>query len=106
MAARFLFPGFRRGQNHHGQTGSSGRRMLTDEISYLVTRQDDRYFAVGTPFFGELARAGENLRAPVECLYLLAKGPENQNRACRRERRCRSAGCLGIFFFLRGTLSL
>ena len=51
--------------------------MLTDEISYL-TRQDSRYFAVGTPFFGDLARPGENLRAPVEALYLLAKGPENK----------------------------
>lgn len=51
--------------------------MLTDEISYLV-RQDSGYFAIGTPFFGELARAGENLRAPVEALYLLAKGPENR----------------------------
>jgi hypothetical protein len=51
--------------------------LLTDEISY-VTRQDGRYIAVGTPFFGELARVGENLRAPVECVYLLAKGPENK----------------------------
>lgn len=50
--------------------------LLTDEISY-VTRQDERYFAVGTPFFGELARVGENLRAPIECVYLLAQGPEN-----------------------------
>jgi hypothetical protein len=33
---------------------------------------------VGTPFFGELARVGENLSAPIECVYLLAKGPENK----------------------------
>jgi hypothetical protein len=51
--------------------------LLTDEISY-VTRQDRGYFAVGTPFFGELARVGENLRAPIDTLYLLAKGPENK----------------------------
>jgi hypothetical protein len=51
--------------------------LLTDEISY-VTRQEGRYFAVGTPFFGELARVGENLQAPIEALYLLAKGPENK----------------------------
>ena len=51
--------------------------LLTDEISY-VTLQDGRYTAVGTPFYGELARVGENLRAPVECVYLLAKGPENK----------------------------
>jgi hypothetical protein len=51
--------------------------LLTDEISY-VTRRDGRYFAVGTPFYGELSRPGENLRAPIEVLYLLAKGPENK----------------------------
>jgi hypothetical protein len=51
--------------------------LLTDEISY-VTLQDGQYTAVGTPFYGELARAGENLRAPIECVYLLAKGPENK----------------------------
>jgi hypothetical protein len=51
--------------------------VLTDEISY-VTIQDDQYTAVGTPFFGELARVGENVRAPIACLYLLAKGPENE----------------------------
>jgi len=51
--------------------------LLTDEISY-VTRQGDRYFATGTPFFGELARVGENLRAPIESVCLLAKGPENK----------------------------
>ena len=51
--------------------------LLTDEISY-VTRQNGRYAAVGTPFFGELARVGENLQAPIETLYLLAKGPRNK----------------------------
>jgi hypothetical protein len=51
--------------------------LLTDEISY-VTRRNGRYFAVGTPFYGELSRVGENLKAPIEVLYLLAKGPENK----------------------------
>jgi len=51
--------------------------LLTDEISY-VTAQGNQYSAVGTPFFGELARVGENLRAPIACLYLLAKGRENK----------------------------
>ncbi len=50
--------------------------ILTDEISYVI-RQDGRYVAAGTPFFGELARVGDNLRAPIAALYLLAKGPEN-----------------------------
>ncbi len=51
--------------------------LLTDEISY-VTRQKDQYFAFGTPFAGELARPGENMRAPIAALYLLAKGRENK----------------------------
>jgi hypothetical protein len=51
--------------------------LLTDEISYVIP-QDDGYFAVGTPFFGELARVGENVRAPTAAFYLLAKGPENK----------------------------
>ena len=37
-----------------------------------------RYVAYGTPFAGELARAGENLRAPLEAIYLLTQGPENR----------------------------
>jgi hypothetical protein len=51
--------------------------LLTDEISY-VTRQPGGYTAVGTPFYGELARPGENMRAPISALYLLAKGPQNR----------------------------
>lgn len=50
--------------------------LLTDEISYVV-RREGAYFAVGTPFYGELARPGENREAPVEGVYLLAKGPKN-----------------------------
>jgi hypothetical protein len=34
--------------------------------------------AFGTPFAGELARLGENLRAPLAALFLLAQGPENR----------------------------
>jgi len=51
--------------------------LLTDEISY-VRRKEDRYVAYGTPFTGELAKLGENVSAPVETLYLLAKGKENR----------------------------
>jgi hypothetical protein len=73
--------------------------LLTDEISY-VTRRDGRYFGVGTPFFGELARVGENLHAPVEALYLLAKGPENKIEPVAAADAVR--GLLGnILFFSR-----
>jgi hypothetical protein len=51
--------------------------LLTDEVSY-VRRCETAYEAFGTPFAGELARLGENLRAPLAALYLLAQGPENK----------------------------
>jgi len=74
----FLFAGVSgAGKTTMARLAPPDAALLTDEISY-VTRPDGRYFAVGTPFFGELARAGENLRAPIECVYLLAKGLENK----------------------------
>lgn len=51
--------------------------LLTDEISY-VRRQGNGYVAFGTPFTGELDKAGENIAAPIAALYLLAKGSENR----------------------------
>jgi hypothetical protein len=59
--------------------------LLTDEISYVRTATEPvnghPYVAFGTPFAGELAQIGENLRAPVAGVYLLAKGPENHMEA-------------------------
>ena len=55
--------------------------LLTDEISYVRRREpgyEAPYEAFGTPFAGELARIGENLRAPLAGLYLLEQGPENR----------------------------
>ncbi|HEY6303566.1 MAG TPA: hypothetical protein VIX14_10905 [Terriglobales bacterium] len=51
--------------------------LLTDEISYLRPSAD-AYAAFGTPFAGELARAGENCSAPIAALFFLEKGPENR----------------------------
>jgi hypothetical protein len=51
--------------------------LLTDEISY-VRQRDPGYEAFGTPFAGELAKIGENIRAPLAALYLLSKGSENR----------------------------
>lgn len=51
--------------------------VLTDEISYV--RPSERgYTAYGTPFAGELAKAGENCAAAVAALFFLEKGPENR----------------------------
>jgi len=55
----------------------SGISVLTDEISY-VRPSASGYSAYGTPFAGELAKAGENCTAPVSALFFLEKGPENR----------------------------
>jgi len=75
--------------------------VLTDEASY-VTRRGREYFAVGTPFFGELARVGANERAPVEGLYLLAKGPVNKIEPIDRADAVRAL-LRNILFFARET---
>jgi len=50
--------------------------LLTDEMSF-VRREADGFFAYGTPFAGDLARPGDNIRAPLRGIYLLRQGPEN-----------------------------
>ena len=50
--------------------------LLTDEISY-VCRAGNGYQAFGTPFAGDLGRAGENISAPIAGLYLLVQGRQN-----------------------------
>ena len=66
--------------------------LLTDEISYVrpndarpndVPPSNDPqsghgYHAFGTPFSGELAKAGENCAAPIAALFFLEQGPENR----------------------------
>lgn len=73
----FLFAGVSgAGKTTISRLAPADATLLTDEISY-VRKRDDGYVAYGTPFTGELAKLGENTSAPVECLYLLAQGPEN-----------------------------
>ena len=51
--------------------------LLTDEISYIRS-DSEGYVACGTPFSGELERPGANCAAPINSLFLLAKGTENR----------------------------
>ena len=56
--------------------------------------------AFGTPFAGELARVGENLRAPLAALYLLAQGPENRIEPMSEAEAAREL-LQNILFFAR-----
>jgi hypothetical protein len=56
------------------------------------------YEAFGTPFAGELARIGENLRAPVAALYLLAQGAGNRIEAVSQGEGARAL-LQNILFF-------
>ena len=96
----FLFSGVSgAGKTTMARLAPPDAALLTDEISY-VTCQNGKYCAVGTPFFGELARVGENLQAPIDTLYLLAKGPENKIEPIEGAAAVR--GLLGnILFFAR-----
>jgi hypothetical protein len=74
----FLFAGVSgAGKTTISRLAPSDAKLLTDEISYVVQHEGD-YCACGTPFAGELARAGENVSAPIKTLFLLEKGPENR----------------------------
>jgi hypothetical protein len=54
--------------------------------------------AFGTPFTGELARIGENLRAPVAALYLLTQGAGNRIEAVNHAEAARAL-LRNILFF-------
>ncbi|MFN7922937.1 MAG: hypothetical protein U0Q16_22735 [Bryobacteraceae bacterium] len=51
--------------------------LLTDEISYARPDSSGVWIAYGTPFYGELARPGDNISAPLAMACFLEKGPEN-----------------------------
>lgn len=102
-------PGARSQEKEEGrQKAESGRRnevpststpsMETNNL-HLALASDPRphtrhqapaYLAFGTPFAGELARIGENLRAPIAALYLLAQGPENRFEAISQAEAARA----------------
>ncbi len=74
----FLFAGVSgAGKTTISRLAPSNVTVLTDEISYVRVGRHG-YEAFGTPFAGELARIGANLRAPLEAVYLLVQGPENK----------------------------
>lgn len=77
--------------------------LLTDEISY-VRKEGTTYLACGTPFAGELGKAGQNQSAPLVRLFLLEKGPECKTEAVPRGEAVRSLLRNILFFAEDGEL--
>src|SRR5581483_2569575 len=74
----FLFAGVSgAGKTTISRLAPPDANLLSDEISYVI-KDEGTYLACGTPFAGELARAGENISAPIGGLYLLEKGRDNR----------------------------
>jgi hypothetical protein len=71
--------------------------LLTDELSY-VRKEADGYYAYGTPFAGELAKVGENVRAPLAAVYLLAQGADNRIDELPRAQAARALLRNVLFF--------
>jgi hypothetical protein len=90
------------GQSGAGKTTISGLapadvHLLTDEVSY-IRKCAGCWTAWGTPFAGELARAGENRSAPVKALFLLRHGAENRITPLRAPATVRSILRNVLFF--------
>ena len=74
----FLFSGLSgAGKTTISRLAPADATLLSDEISYIRCDGTD-YRAFGTPFFGELARPGDNRSAPLATLFFLEKGRENK----------------------------
>jgi hypothetical protein len=55
---------------------SDSVHLLSDEISFVLP-DGGGYRAFGTPFYGELARPGEPISAPLAAMFILRHAPEN-----------------------------
>jgi hypothetical protein len=74
----YLFTGVSEsGKTTISRLAPPGAHLLTDEMSF-IRLEHGTYYAYGTPFAGELATPGENLRAPIAAIHLLAKGADNR----------------------------
>jgi len=77
MAARLYSQACRAGKTTISRLAPPDVCLLTDEISYIRS-DSEGYVACGTPFSGDLERPGASCAAPINSLFLLAKGTENR----------------------------
>lgn len=78
---------------------SPGATLLTDELS-IVRISDQRARCYGTPFWGELARAGENRAAPLRAIYFLRHGSRHAVEAVK-PRQALERLLPNVLFFVR-----
>jgi hypothetical protein len=67
-----------RSQESGARSQNEDTTACTSSLKLDTRRLTPAFVAFGTPFAGELARIGENRRAPIAALYLLAQGTENR----------------------------
>ena len=72
--------------------------VLTDEIAY-VRKVGADYLAYGTPFAGELGRAGENVSAPLAAWFMLVQGEENRLEPMRDQAEAVRSLMRNVLFF-------
>lgn len=75
--------------------------LLSDELSIARIR-GERAFCYGTPFWGELARAGEDRTAPLAGIYFLRKGDRHAAEEIR-PRQALERLLPNVLFFARET---
>ena len=74
----FLFAGpSGSGKTTMCRLASESVRLLSDEISFVLP-DGGGYRAFGTPFYGELARPGEPISAPLAAMFILRHASENR----------------------------
>ena len=78
---------------------SPDKMLLSDELS-IVRVSSGRASCCGTPFWGELARAGEDRSAPLAGIYFLHKGDWHAVEAIR-PRRALERLLPNVVFFAR-----
>jgi hypothetical protein len=78
---------------------STDAAVLSDELS-IVRISDKRARCYGTPFWGELARAGEDRTAPLHAIYFLHHGSRHAVEAVK-PRRALERLLPNVLFFAR-----
>ena len=80
---------------------SPGATLLSDEISILRLSPDGAR-CHGSPFWGELARAGHNTELPLAAIHFLRHGERHTATPAPR-RAARAALLANVLFFFAGT---